>query len=73
VALERLRLAVEQRRLADQAAGTAQRGYEAGVASSLDVVDADDRLYLADLGLAEARARLATARVALARALGRGP
>ena len=73
VAGERLRLAVEQRRLAEQAAGTARRGYEAGIASSLDVVDANDRLYAADVGLAEARARLAAARVALDRALGRGP
>jgi outer membrane protein TolC len=72
-AIERLRLAQEQRRLADEAAGTAQRGYEAGVSSSLDVVDANDRLYLADIGLAEARARLAVARVALDRARGRGP
>ncbi|HET9553055.1 MAG TPA: TolC family protein [Anaeromyxobacteraceae bacterium] len=73
VAAERLRLAGEQRRLAAEAAGTAQRTYEAGVASSLDVVDADDRLYAADIGLADARARLASARVALDRALGRGP
>jgi len=73
VAAERLRLAGEQRRLADEAAGTARRGYEGGVASSLDVVDANDRLYAADVGLAEARARLAAARVALDRATGRGP
>jgi outer membrane protein TolC len=43
------------------------------VASSLDVVDANDRLYAADIGRADARARLASARVALERALGRGP
>jgi outer membrane protein TolC len=73
VALERLHLAEEQRRLAEQAAGTAQRGFEAGVASSLDVIDTNDRLYLADIGLAEARARLAGTRIALRRALGRGP
>jgi outer membrane protein TolC len=73
VAAERHRLAVEQRRLAGEAAGTARRGYEGGIASSLDVVDANDRLYLADVGLAEARARLAAAQVALERALGRGP
>jgi len=73
VADERLRLAGEQRRLAEEAAATARRSYEAGVASSLDVVDANDRLFLADVGLAEARARLGAARVALERALGRGP
>ena len=73
VAVERLRLAVEQRRLAAEAGDTAQRSYQAGVLSSLDVLDASDRLYAADIGLADARARLAAARVALARALGRGP
>ena len=73
VAAERLRLAVEQRRLAAEAEATAQRSYQAGVLSSLDVLDAGDRLYAADIGLADARARLASARVALARSLGRGP
>jgi outer membrane protein TolC len=73
VAGVRLRLALEQRRLADEAAGTAGRAYEAGVASSLDVIDANDRLFLSDVGLAEARARLAAARASLERALGRGP
>jgi outer membrane protein TolC len=71
VARERLRLAESQRRLASDAAGTARRGFEAGVASSLDVIDANDRLYLADVGLAETRARLAGAAVALERAAGR--
>ncbi|MFO0584560.1 MAG: TolC family protein [Anaeromyxobacter sp.] len=71
VAVERLRLAEAQRRLTGDAAGTAKRGFEAGVASSLDVIDANDRLYLADVGLADARARLAQARVALDRAAGR--
>ncbi|MFT3917586.1 MAG: TolC family protein [Anaeromyxobacteraceae bacterium] len=71
VAAERLRLAEAQRRLTGDAAGTAKRGFEAGVASSLDVIDANDRLYLADVGLADARARLAQARVALDRATGR--
>jgi outer membrane protein TolC len=73
VAAERLRLATEQRRLAAEAAGSAQRSYREGIASSLDVVDANDRLFAADVGLAEARARLAGAGVALQRALGRGP
>jgi outer membrane protein TolC len=73
VAAERLRLATEQRRLAAEAAGSAQRSYREGIASSLDVVDSNDRLFAADVGLAEARARLAVAGVALQRALGRGP
>jgi outer membrane protein TolC len=71
VARERLRLAESQRRLAADAAATARRGFEAGVASSLDVIDANDRLYLSDVGLADARARLAQAAVALDRAAGR--
>lgn len=72
VARERLRLAETQRQLAADAAASARRSYDAGVASSLDVIDANDRLYLADTGLAEARARLAQSRLALERALGRG-
>lgn len=72
VARERLRLAETQRQLADDAAASARRSFAAGVASSLDVIDANDRLYLADLGLAQARARLAQTRLALDRALGRG-
>ena len=71
VARERLRLAEKQRALAADAQGTAQRSFEVGLASSLDVLDANDRRYLADVGLAEARARLATARASLDRAVGR--
>jgi outer membrane protein TolC len=72
VATERLRLAEQQRKLAADAAGSAKRSFEAGVASSLDVVDANDRLYQADVGLAEARARLGIARATLSRAAGEG-
>jgi outer membrane protein TolC len=71
VARERLRLAETQRHLASDAAESARRSFEAGIASNLDVVDANDRLYQADVGLAEARARLAQAAIALDRALGR--
>jgi outer membrane protein TolC len=71
VARERLRLAETQRQLAADAAASARRSFEAGVLSSLDVVDANDRLYLAETGLADARARLAQARLALALAAGR--
>ncbi|HYG68053.1 MAG TPA: TolC family protein, partial [Anaeromyxobacteraceae bacterium] len=73
VARERLRLAEQQRALAADTASTAGRSFEAGVASSLDVVDANDRLFAADVGLADARARLAQARIALDRAVGRAP
>jgi outer membrane protein TolC len=71
LARERLRLAQKQRRLAADAAGTARRSFAAGVVSSLDVIDSNDRLYQSDVGLAAARARLAAAIVALQRALGR--
>lgn len=70
VATERLRLAEQQRKLAADAAASAKRSFEAGVASSLDVVDANDRLYQADVGLADGRARLGIARAALSRATG---
>jgi outer membrane protein TolC len=72
VTRERLRLAEKQRALAADAAGTARRSFDAGIGSSLDVIDANDRLFLAEAGLAQARARLAAARIALARALGDG-
>jgi outer membrane protein TolC len=71
VARERLRLAHAQAGLAGDSAASVRRSFEAGVASSLDVIDANDRLFLAESGLAEARARLAQARIALALALGR--
>lgn len=72
VASERLRLAEQQRKLAADASASARRSFEAGVASSLDVVDANDRLYQSDVGLADARARLGVARAALRRAAGEG-
>jgi outer membrane protein TolC len=71
VAQERLRLAHAQAELAADSAASIRRSFEAGVASSLDVIDANDRLYQADSALADARARLATARLALQLALGR--
>jgi outer membrane protein TolC len=71
VAQERLRLAEQQRDLATAAAASAKRTFEAGVASSLDVLDANDKLYQADVAMADARGRLGIARVALDRALGR--
>ncbi len=71
VARERLRLAEQQRDLATAAAASAKRTFEAGVASSLDVLDANDKLYQADVAMADARGRLGIARVALDRALGR--
>jgi outer membrane protein TolC len=72
VARERLRLGEAQQKLAADAAASAQRSFDAGIASSLDTLDANDRLYQADVGLAEARAQLAQAVLALDQALGRG-
>jgi outer membrane protein TolC len=71
LAIERLRLARARLGLAADSAASIRRSFEAGVSSSLDVIDANDRLYLADSGLATARARLAQARLALRLALGR--
>jgi outer membrane protein TolC len=71
VAVERLQLAEDQVKLAAEAAATAHRGFAAGISSSLDVLDANDRLYQSDVGLADARARLGIALAALDRASGR--
>jgi outer membrane protein TolC len=71
VAVERLRLAEDQVKLAAEAAATARRSFAGGVASSLDVLDANDRLYQSEVGLADARARLGSALAALDRAAGR--
>jgi outer membrane protein TolC len=70
VAVERLRLAEEQVKLAAEAAATARRGFAAGISSSLDVLDANDRLYQSEVGLADARARLGIALATLDRASG---
>lgn len=70
VAGERLRLAHKQQGLAREAAASAKRLFDAGLASSLDVLDANDRLYQSEVALADARARVGTARTALDRATG---
>ena len=71
VAAERVRLAERQCAFAAEAAASAKRTFEAGVAGSLDVLDANDRLYQADVALADARGRLGVAHAGLAKALGR--
>jgi len=73
VAREQLDLAGQRRGLAAETAASARRSFEAGVASSLDVIDSNDRLFTADVNLAAARARRAQAVVGLDRALGRDP
>jgi len=72
VAKERLGLAEQQVGLAAEAAATARRGFAGGIASSLDVLDANDRLYQSEVGLAQARAELGVALAALDHAVGRG-
>jgi len=71
VAAERLRLAERQAAFAGEAAAAAKRTFEGGVSGSLDVLDANDRLYQADVALADARGRLGMARAGLAKAIGR--
>jgi outer membrane protein TolC len=71
VANQRLHLAQRQVNFAAEAAASAKRTFEGGVAGSLDVLDANDRLYQAEVALADARGRVGMARAALARSLGR--
>jgi outer membrane protein TolC len=70
VAAERLRLAERQSDFANQAAASAKRTFEAGVAGSLEVLDANDRLYQAEVAVADARGRLGIARAQLTKAAG---
>lgn len=61
VARERLELATHARQLANDAEQAAQRGFEAGLVSSLEVLDAQDRRYAAEVGYQQARAYLGAA------------
>lgn len=70
VAIEQLRPARAQVELASDNAASIGRSYGAGVASSLDVIDASDRTHAADTGLGAARIRLAQSRLDLQLALG---
>lgn len=71
VARERLILVEKQRQFAEETAIVAKRSHSAGLASSLDVVDANDRLFLADIALADARSRLGIAQALFGRAVAR--
>ncbi len=73
VADEGLRLARTRRALAAEAAASAQRSFTAGVASSLDVLSANDTLYRAEIAVAQARARSAQSRIDCAEARGELP
>lgn len=70
VADERLRLAETRAKLASDAAASAQRSFDVGITSSLDVLDANDKLFQAEVSLAAERARKAQARIELERARG---
>lgn len=72
VARERLSLATHARNLATEAEGAAQRGFEAGLVDSLEVLDAQDRRYAADVGFEQARASLGAAGARLQAAAGAG-
>jgi outer membrane protein TolC len=71
VARERVRLAEQQVAFAAEAAASAKRTFAAGVTGALEVLDANDRLYQADVALADARGRLGIAGAALSKAMGR--
>jgi len=70
VAAQRMTLAQKQLALAKEVAASADRSFEAGLASSLDVLDANDKLYMAEVGLAEAKAKVGMASAALMGATG---
>jgi outer membrane protein TolC len=73
VARQRRALALSQRETAAEAAAAASRGFREGVASSLDVLQANDALFSAEVQVADTAARLGGALAALDRAVGRAP
>lgn len=70
VAREQLRLATTQAALAGEAAEVALRGVGSGVATALEARDAEERAWLADVGVARARAQVTAALASLRRAAG---
>lgn len=73
VARERLRLADQERATAAEAAASARRSFREGVASSLDVISANQQLFEAEVRAADSNARLGGALAALNRAVGHAP
>ena len=73
VARARLSLAESERDTAAEAAASARRGFKEGVTSSLDVLSANETLFLSEVQVANAGARLGGALAALDRAVGRSP
>lgn len=71
VAEEQLRLASQRRALAVRAAEVTERAYSNGQVGAIEVVDALSRSFEAEVGEAQARARLGMANVGLQSALGR--
>jgi multidrug efflux system outer membrane protein len=76
VSYQQLREFRTQQELLDQAAADARRladlRYQGGATSYLEVLDAETRLFAADLGVAQARLQELDAYVELYRALGGG-
>ncbi len=73
VARARLALAQSERATAAEAAASARRGFQEGVTSSLDVLSANEVLFLSDVQVASAGGRLGAALAALDRSVGRSP
>lgn len=73
VARARLALAESERATATEAAASARRGFKEGVTSSLDVLSANEVLYLSEIQVAQAQGRLGGSLAALDRAVGRVP
>jgi len=73
VARSRLWLASRERATAAEAAASARRGFREGIASSLDVISANQVLFEAEVQVADSSARLGGALAELDRAVGRAP
>jgi outer membrane protein TolC len=73
VARARLALAQSERATATEAAESARRGFKEGVTSSLDVLAANEVLYLSEVQVASASGRLGASLAGLDRAVGRSP
>ncbi len=71
VAEERHRLAETRRALAQAAAESAHRAYQAGLLGPLEARDADQQLFMAEVGAVDALAKWGIAEVSLLRASGK--
>jgi outer membrane protein TolC len=73
VARQRLALAQQEMDTASEAAASARRGFKEGLTSSLDVLSANEQLFVAEVQVANAGARMGGSVAALDRAVGRSP